>query len=282
MKSTTHDKASAARGLALYFAILVPLSALGYWLWVARRQHTALVFVPAVASVATRLARREGFADVSFRLGRGFGRAAAAALGVPLAACAVTYGGAWAARLVEFAPARLPAPFPSLGDPRWHFAWTALLSLTVVTAFFVPLAAGEEVGWRGYMLPRMVEAGVPRPLLASGLVWALWHVPLIVAGDYAPGAGAPALAALVFVPVATTYGVFVGHLRLTTGSVWPPVLAHAAWNALTQACFNPAVKPGLWPWLGESGLLVAVALPAVVAAALRLSAPRPAPEGAGP
>ncbi|HEU4406048.1 MAG TPA: CPBP family intramembrane glutamic endopeptidase [Polyangiaceae bacterium] len=282
MPRSRRDEREAARGLALYFAILLPLSALGYWLWVARRQHTALIFVPAVASAAARLARREGFADVSFRLGRGFGRAAAAALGVPLAACSVAYGGAWAAGLVDFAPARLPAPFPSLGDPRLHFAWTALLSLTVVTAFFVPLAAGEEVGWRGYLLPRMVEAGVPRPLLASGLVWALWHVPLIVAGAYGPGAGAPAAAALVFVPVATAYGVFVGHLRLTTGSVWPAVLAHAAWNALTQACFNPAVKPRLWPWLGESGLLVAAVLPAVVAAALRLRAPRPAAGGAGP
>jgi membrane protease YdiL (CAAX protease family) len=268
MQPSRRDGGEAARGLALFFALLLPLSAIGYWLWVARRQHTALIFVPAAASVATRLARREGFADVSFRPGRGFGRAAAVALAVPFVTCAVAYGGAWAAGLVAFAPARLPAPFPSFGDPYLHFAWTVLLSLSVVTAFFVPLAAGEEIGWRGYMVPRMVEAGVPRPLLVSGLVWALWHVPLIVAGAYAPGAGAPALAALVFVPVATAYGAFVGHLRLTTGSVWPPVLAHAAWNALTQACFNPAVKPGLWPWLGESGLLVAAALPVVVGVAL--------------
>src|SRR3712207_7188827 len=45
------------------------------------------------------------------------------------------------------------------------------------------LAAGEEIGWRGYMLTRLIDAGVPRPVFASGLIWALWHVPLVLGGD---------------------------------------------------------------------------------------------------
>jgi hypothetical protein len=47
-------------------------------------------------------------------------------------------------------------------------------------------------------------------------------------------------------------------------------LAHAAWNALTQQAFNPAVKPGLWPWLGESGLLQAGVTVCVMVLAMRL------------
>jgi hypothetical protein len=42
-------------------------------------------------------------------------------------------------------------------------------------------AAGEEIGWRGYMLTRLVDAGIPRPVLASGLIWGLWHVPVVLA-----------------------------------------------------------------------------------------------------
>jgi uncharacterized protein len=43
-------------------------------------------------------------------------------------------------------------------------------------------AAGEEIGWRGYMLTRLTEGGIRYPVLASGVIWGLWHVPLIVTG----------------------------------------------------------------------------------------------------
>ncbi len=70
-RGPTHDVGLARRGLAIYFAILLPLSAvfealmiLGNlsWFW-------ALMWTPAAASVVARLVLREGFADVSFRIG---------------------------------------------------------------------------------------------------------------------------------------------------------------------------------------------------------------------
>ena len=42
--------------------------------------------------------------------------------------------------------------------------------------------AGEEIGWHGYMLTRLVDAGMAKPILTSGLIWGLWHVPLILGG----------------------------------------------------------------------------------------------------
>jgi membrane protease YdiL (CAAX protease family) len=102
-----------------------------------------------------------------------------------------------------------------------------------------------------------------------GLIWAGWHVPLILLAAYAPGGGPPVLAALIFVVIATAYAFLLGHLRLSSGSIWPPMLAHSAWNSLTQQAFDPAVKPGLWPWLGESGLLQAAVTVVVVIVALR-------------
>src|SRR5918998_317353 len=67
------------------------------------------------------------------------------------------------------------------------------------------LAAGEEIGWRGYMLTRLIDAGVPRPVFASGLIWALWHVPLVLGGAYAAGPS-PALSAGLIVVSITSFG----------------------------------------------------------------------------
>ena len=61
--------------------------------------------------------------------------------------------------------------------------WKGLLvASTIGTAVGVLTAAGEEIGWRGYMVIRLIDAGVQRPVLVSGVIWGLWHVPLIVTG----------------------------------------------------------------------------------------------------
>lgn len=56
-----------------------------------------------------------------------------------------------------------------------------LLLLEVVVAF------GEEYGWRGYLLPRLLPLGEIRASLALGLIWSLWHIPVLLAGVIYPG-----------------------------------------------------------------------------------------------
>ncbi|MBL9040520.1 MAG: CPBP family intramembrane metalloprotease [Myxococcales bacterium] len=41
-----------------------------------------------------------------------------------------------------------------------------------------PSAKRKQSGWRGYLLSRLVDSGIPRPILVSGLLWAVWHFPL--------------------------------------------------------------------------------------------------------
>src|SRR5262249_55094725 len=123
-------------------------------------------------------------------------------------------------------------------------------------------AAGEEFGWRGYMLTRLIDARVPRPVLVSGVIWAAWHLPLILSGQYAAGPS-PALSALVFVLDVVAFAYLVAYLRLATGSVWPAVLAHASWNTLIQGVFDASTQ-GDSIWVGESGILVAIVNAALV------------------
>jgi hypothetical protein len=51
------------------------------------------------------------------------------------------------------------------------FVWQAVLSLPLQTLMFAPLAFGEEWGWRGYLLPRLLPLGQWRALLVSGVIW---------------------------------------------------------------------------------------------------------------
>jgi membrane protease YdiL (CAAX protease family) len=117
---------------------------------------------------------------------------------------------------------------------------------------------GEEVGWRGYMLTRLVHAKVKCPILISGLIWATWHVPIVMAGLYVGGSS-------VFLSVIGIYLCIVpfsyitARLRLTTGSVWPSVIIHAAWNSVIQGPFKRASTGNHSEiWIGESGLITSL------------------------
>jgi membrane protease YdiL (CAAX protease family) len=111
------------------------------------------------------------------------------------------------------------------------------------------------------MLTRLIDAGVPAPVIVSGLIWGLWHVPLIVAGIIYGAHPSTALAVGVFMVSATSAGVIIARFRLDTGSTWPPIAFHAAYNSVIQTAFTPATAgPDAPLWVEEAGILVAVTL----------------------
>lgn len=106
----------------------------------------------------------------------------------------------------------------------------ALLIAPVINA--IP-SLGEELGWRGYLLPQLLPLGQWRALLISGAIWGLWHAPVILLGYNYPQH--PRLGALLMVGFCVVWGVIFGWLRLSSGSVWPAMLAHAALNGMAGA-----------------------------------------------
>jgi membrane protease YdiL (CAAX protease family) len=244
----------ARRGLSIYFAIVVALSAAIEGFIIINPNLDGLIaglmLVPTIASVVARIALKEGFADVSFRFG---GRRGWSAIGLalifPLVIGLVAYGTAWTTGLAHFDP-------PPVGGLVAVFAGGIVVSVIVVS--------GEEIGWRGYMLTRLIDSGVPRPVFASGLIWALWHVPLVLAGVYAAGPS-PVISAVLLVVGITSFGYVIARMRLETGSVWPAIVLHTAWNSVILRGFDPATTgTGAMLWVGESGILTTLAL--VVAA----------------
>ena len=104
-----------------------------------------------------------------------------------------------------------------------------LLAIPLNAVVSAPFALGEEIGWRGWLLPALTPLGTGVALVASGAVWGLWHTPIILLGYNFDRAGADGVVLMVGACVA--FGVLLGWLRLRTGSIWPPVFAHSAFNA---------------------------------------------------
>jgi membrane protease YdiL (CAAX protease family) len=254
----TISRSAARRGLLIYLATVAVLStpiefgiiatdALAETgtavLWL-----TGLMLVPTVGSVVARLVQREGFADLRFRRGRNVGRAVALAVSLPFVVGSVAYGLAWLTGLAE-------VRIPPLG--MWAVLFGVMLVLNLI------LSTGEELGWRGYMLPHMVQAGVPTPILVSSLVWGLWHVPLFLWGGFVHDGPAPIVVTGLLLVTTTAVGYVLGRLRLDTGNVWPAVVLHVVWNTVIQTGFDPAATgEGRALWIGETGIITAFVLTA--------------------
>lgn len=91
------------------------------------------------------------------------------------------------------------------------------------------MAFGEELGWRGFLVPALRQYGTWAALLISGAIWGLWHAPVILLGY---NFGRTDLTGVLFmVGGCVAWGILLGWLRLRSASLWPAVFAHGAMNA---------------------------------------------------
>lgn len=140
--------------------------------------------------------------------------------------------------------------------------WMIGLASTVASSL------GEEAGWRGYLLPSLLRLGVWPAMLLTGCLHGVWHFPVILLTPYYHSAGSPWIVLPEFLVVLTLAGVLYGYLRLSTDSLWPPILMHASVNvslgfyAERTVADDPAQ---LEYWSAESGVFTIVAIVLAVA-----------------
>lgn len=156
--------------------------------------------------------------------------------------------------------------------PMMFAAAQTLQAALIAPLVNAPATFGEEFGWRAYLQPKLLPLGWRRAMLWMGLIWGVWHWPILALGynygrDYP---GAPWLGMLVFLWFTFTVGTFLGWLTVRGGSVWPAVIGHGALNGMAnlpvlfvQGNPNPLLGPlvvgliggigfavaGLWAWL---------------------------------
>lgn len=121
---------------------------------------------------------------------------------------------------------------------------------------------GEEIGWRGFLVPELAkDLGFTKTAWVVGLIWAFWHFPAILLTDYNIG-----VAAWCALPCFTVCVVGISFamtwLRLKSGSVWPCVILHTVHNMLLQAVLTPmTIDKGITNYfIDEFGIGTAVAI----------------------
>ncbi len=128
--------------------------------------------------------------------------------------------------------------WPRFGDTPWYIMAAAIL-------FSTPFQSGEEIGWRGYALPRLAHRlGFAGASIVLGLIWALWHLPLF----FIPGTDTFGQPFFVYTLQVVALSVAITFLYVrTNGSLLLPMILHAAVNnsmdlvpsAVTTSVGNP-------------------------------------------
>jgi membrane protease YdiL (CAAX protease family) len=235
------------------------------------------MWAPALANIFTRLITHEGWKDVHLR--PHFKRSWRFWLMGWFLPAVMTIAGAVVFYLlfpVYFDPSlskiqSLIGTTPALQSLS---PWVVVLIETIGAALTSPIlnsiaTFGEEFGWRGYLLPKLLPLGWRKASLWIGLIWGVWHWPVIFMG-YEYGSsypGFPWAGPLLFIVVAFVLGVFLGWLALRAGSIWPAVIGHAAINGIAALSIvaltgtpNPLLGPVPVGVIGMSGFLLVALL----------------------
>lgn len=160
----------------------------------------------------------------------------------------------------------------------------AIVIAPVINSIFT---LGEEFGWRAYLQPHLMPLGGRITMLLMGLIWGLWHAPIILMGhNYGlVYPGAPFLGSLAMIWFCFTVGTFFGWAVLKGGSVWPAVIGHAMLNGIAALPIlflanndaNPILGPAATGVIGGLGFIVVMVLLFAVPEALE-APPEPEPE----
>lgn len=179
-------------------------------------------------------------------------------------------------------------PLASFVVPQGGFVDAGMNFLIEVGIMALTFALFEEIGIRGYLLPNLLSLGTTRALALSGVIWATWHMPLILLTPIFP-VGNKFISLPLFYGTVVAASFIFGYLRIYTGSVWPASIAHAVHNAAwgTLGAFTVASSPVLVNiyLVGDFGILILVG--AIIAAIwvgyfLRSGMNKAQPRGAAP
>ena len=217
-----HD-ADRRRGVGAFLAIAFGLAWVPFLpaLFGGPALPVLMPFAPAIAAVVVRRwVTREGFGDAGLRPRPRRWPFYLVALLWPLAVVPVR---ALVAPALGAAPAGFAFPWGVAAPSPLQLLGWLLVSVALIPIFF-----GEEFGWRGYLQVRLLAATPLRAAVATGLIWGVWHFPLILAGGQPTADRLQTL--LVFPPVGVIMAVFLGWLRERTGGAWAASLGHAANN----------------------------------------------------
>ena len=261
---------TAAPAIRLFLLLTLLLSSVFYALIVgnghvagARGMYVmGLMWCPGVAAMLTCHLRGDAIAQLGWRWGAWHWQVVSYL--VPLAYVLVAYVIVWTTGLGSYGnPEFVGTLGEMLGWPHLPASWavpaTFLLLASAGMVRAVSSGLGEEIGWRGFLAPALVQRmGFTRGALLTGAIWGVWHLPILLFADY--NAGTPWWFAMTcfFVEIMGS-SVIMTWLRLRSGSLWTAAVMHGSHNLFIQAFFTPITAPRgtITPWaIDEFGFVL--------------------------
>jgi len=269
MEHQLSDHRSTITTLLLFLVILTLTSAAAHFA-IVRLIPTSLyvgtlMMMPALSAFLTLKLRGRNISSLPWRWG-GFASHWAGYL-IPVFYVAVAYGLAWFFGFGGFGNAETLSEWRAqlgLSDASAWIVITLMVVLMAVVQFVKSLGtiAGEEIGWRGFLVWELRKLmSFEATCLVSGLLWAVWHYPVIIA--YGGGNTLFQLACFTLMIVAMS--VIMTYYTFRSGSLWPAVMFHGAHNIYIQKIFTPlTIETELTEvWIDEYGLMVPLVVTAL-------------------
>jgi uncharacterized protein len=223
-----------------------------------------LMWCPGVSAIITQLVFEHTIKGLGWKPGK-FKYLLLAYL-IPLGYCLVVYGFTWITGLGG-------VPNPDMVENIRQSYHINLTDSGQVLAIFLVIAAtlgliggvfsglGEEIGWRGLFVPELAKKlSYPKAMLVSGVVWTLWHFPLLFFSDYNMPGIPKWYAGLMFAVMVIGISFVFGWLRLKSGSLWTAAVLHASHNLFIQVIFTPlTIQKPITPYIiDEFGIGLAI------------------------
>lgn len=262
MTDTHLSKRDAWGTIAIFLVIMAGLSGVAHFAIVKLNPASiyvgALMCCPAVAAFATLLIK--GRKLTSLPWGWGAWRDNLTAYAVPVGYVSLAYLAIWG------------LGFGGVPDPDRVSDWARQLGLspdaTVLPLVFMIFLlgtvqfvkslgsiAGEEIGWRGFFIWELRKVtSFEGVAIFSGIVWAVWHYPIILAY----GGGDPVFQIACFTLMIISMSVILAYFTFKSHSLWPAVFFHTAHNIYIQKIFTPLTVDNDQTsfWVDEYGLMV--------------------------
>ena len=202
-----------------------------------------LMLAPGLAAIITYLVFERSLRPIGWRPGKI--QYLFLGLGIPIIYCSIEYGLVWLTGRGKY-NGEFPLDFPV-------FLITMLINGTLSAVL-------EEIAWRGFLVPKMIKlTSFTNTALITGLIWAIWHYPLIIFSNVRLGSTPLPYSLVCFTIFAVGVSFATAWLRLKSGSVWTAALLHGSHNVFMLHVFDTLTTDsgGTWLLLGEYGAVTA-------------------------
>lgn len=246
MENPTKNK---FKPIAIFLSITFALSSIFYFLIIDAGTLSAgnglygfaLMWCPGISAIITMLLLKRKLSQLGWKWG--LSKYQLRSYVIPLLYAFIAYGIIWTFGLGKLNIDGLHTEvFNTFGFEEIN----SILSFVIILLFvgivgIIPsalFALGEEIGWRGFLVPELYKSqGFTKTSLISGFIWGVWHLPILLFADY--NSGTPAwYSTICFMLLVISVSFIYTWFRMKSGSLWTAVILHASHNLFVQSFFT--------------------------------------------